>query len=383
LTDWRKVRRLMQGQPRSRTNDQLRALAGGQLLSLGWREGMTAEEAKLYADEALQLVRKAGDRAHEVRLLGGYGRIMAACGKADDYVALVREALALNDAGSNPEGNLLLNGLLCQAYGRAGLPLEALAANDTALLAIDAPGDPNAGAVLGHSIEQMVGFDVAHWVRCLRAGPLNALGQFEEADRWLARLMQVEDSRIEPIIQFIPHFAAVDLAWHRGDAGAAKWHAVEVARYAEQSAIPYLSVAALRCRGLAAFASGDFVAAERHFVTAVETARQGSVGLEFEARLLALLTETYVRTGDKARAVNTASEAIETAHRRTDRYAECHAAIAGAMALAVSGQTEGLGTAAELLERAEQLIALTGAAVFRPLLERAQVLVDTGELSWS
>ena len=94
---------------------------------------------------------------------------MAAGGKADDYVRLVREALALNDAGSNPEGNLLLNGLLCQACGRAGLPLEALMANDAALLAIENPGDTHAGAILGHSIEQMVGFNVAQWVRCLRA----------------------------------------------------------------------------------------------------------------------------------------------------------------------------------------------------------------------
>ncbi len=46
LADWKKVRQLMQGQPRSRTNDQLRALAGGQVLSFGWREGMTAEESE-------------------------------------------------------------------------------------------------------------------------------------------------------------------------------------------------------------------------------------------------------------------------------------------------------------------------------------------------
>ena len=80
LADWKKVRRLMWDQPRSKTNDRLRALAGGQLLSFGWREGMAAEEAKLYAEEALRFAREAGDRQHELSLLGAYGRIMAAGG---------------------------------------------------------------------------------------------------------------------------------------------------------------------------------------------------------------------------------------------------------------------------------------------------------------
>ena len=195
---------------------------------------------------------------------------------------------------------------------------------------------------------------------------------------WLARLTQIEDSRIEPIIQFIPHLAAVELAWHRGTAAAAKWHAAEVARYAEQSAVPYLSVVVLLCKGLAACSGGDFAVAEGHFLAALATAREGRVALDFEARLLALLAETYLRAGDKAHALPTAAEALATARRRTDRYAECQAAIIEVMALAVCDQTERLSEAAELLGRADQLIELTGAAVFRPMLERARLLVDTG-----
>jgi class 3 adenylate cyclase/tetratricopeptide (TPR) repeat protein len=383
LSDWKKVRRLMQGQPRSPTNDQLRALAGGQLLSFGWREGMAAEEAKLYAEEALRYAREAGDRTHEARLLAAYGRIMAANGTADDYVRSVREALELSDAAHNPEGKLLLNGMLCQACSRAGMLREALAANDAALADIDAPGEPGFGTVLGLSVTQMVGFDVAHWVRCLRASLLIGLGRLEEADLWLARLMQIEDSGIEPVIQYIPHFAAVELAWHRGNAAVAKSHAAEVARYAEQSAVPFVFVKAFLCQGMSASADGDFDAAERHLLNGLKTARQGRAGLDYEARLLALLTEAYVRAGDNERGVHTAAEAMETAHRRTDRYAECHAAIVGAMALAALGRTEKLGEAVELLGLAAGLIDLTGAVIFRPMLERARLLVDTGQLLWS
>ncbi len=142
---------------------------------------MAAEEAKVYAEEALIHARKVGDRGHEAKLLGGYGRIMAAVGSADDYVRLVREALALSEPGASLETDLLLNGLLCQAWSRAGLQREALEANDAALAAIDAAGGPDACTALVGSVRQMVGFDVAHWVRCLRASVLIALGRFDEA----------------------------------------------------------------------------------------------------------------------------------------------------------------------------------------------------------
>ena len=65
----------MRDQPRSKENDELRALAGGQLLTFGWREGMPVEEAKIYVEEALGYARAAGNRRHEAMLIAGYGRI--------------------------------------------------------------------------------------------------------------------------------------------------------------------------------------------------------------------------------------------------------------------------------------------------------------------
>jgi adenylate cyclase len=379
LADWKKVRRMMQGQPRSETNDQLRALAGGQLLTFGWREGMAVEEAKIYAEEALRYARESGNRKHEVLLLGGYGRIMAASGTADEYARLVREALALTDAEANPEGALLLNGLLCQACSLGGLINEALAANDAALAVIDDNSKPNAGVVLGLSVRQMVGFDVEHWVRCLRTKLLVAAGQHDAADLWLARLFQIDPTRIEPINQYIPHLEAVQLAWHRGDAVAAKRHASEISAYANKSAIPFVVVAALLGHGISASTIGDYAAAERFFREALETARQGKAGLEYEARLLAHSADAFVRTGDMVSAAKTATEAMETARRRTDRLAECHATIVRATAIATNGRAGWHREATELLDRAGNLITLTGAAVFNHRLRQAQLLVDIGE----
>ena len=55
------VRRLLQDQPRSQANDHLRIMASGQIAWLGWREGMTAEAAKPFIEEALGWARESDD----------------------------------------------------------------------------------------------------------------------------------------------------------------------------------------------------------------------------------------------------------------------------------------------------------------------------------
>ncbi|HEV2549915.1 MAG TPA: adenylate/guanylate cyclase domain-containing protein, partial [Stellaceae bacterium] len=61
IKHWRKVRQLLQDQPRSSTNDNLRITASSQIAWLGWREGMTAESAKPYIEEALGWARETDD----------------------------------------------------------------------------------------------------------------------------------------------------------------------------------------------------------------------------------------------------------------------------------------------------------------------------------
>src|ERR1700751_4774309 len=111
---------------------------------------MQVEEAKTYVEEALGYAREAGNRRHEAMLIAGYGRIVAASGgSADEYIRLVREALAVLDAKANPAEALLLNGLLGQANMLAGFVGQALAANTAALGMIDSERRGNAGVVLG------------------------------------------------------------------------------------------------------------------------------------------------------------------------------------------------------------------------------------------
>jgi adenylate cyclase len=372
LADWKKIRTMMRDQPRSKENDELRALAGGQLLTFGWREGMPAEEAKTYVEEALGYAREAGNRRHEALLIAGYGRIIAANGSADEYVRLVREALAVLDPASNPAEALLLNGLLGQANGLAGFVGEALKANSAALDLIDDERRGSAGVVLGLTVGQMVGFDVRHWMKCLEAKSLIMLGRFSDADERLARLLQADPADAELLHQGIPHWFAVELAWFRNDARAATRHANELARLAAGAAIPYWFVVASFCQGLAAATAGDFTEADGFFRQAVDASRRGKAGLESEAKMLAFQADSLMRAGHLERASALATETIAVARRKADRLAECHASLVAASASLARRGSRDTDEARRLLDRASALIDETGAKAYEPMLLRVR-----------
>ncbi len=372
LADWKKIRKMMQDQPRSRENDELRALAGGQLLTFGWREGMPVEEAKIYVDEALGYAREAGNRRHEALLIAGYGRIIAANGSADEYIRLVREALAVLDAEANPAEALLLNGLLCQASAFAGFAGDALKAISVALDMIDRERRGDAAVVLGLTVGQMVGFDIPHWIKCLEVRSLVMLGRFSDADERLARLLQVDPTEAELLHQGIPHYYAVELAWFRNDPLAATRHANQVARMATQAAIPLWMVLASFCRGLAASTAADFSEADGFFQQALDAARHGRAALEFEARILAFQADSLMRAGNLERANKLATETIDVARRKADRMAECHASLVSAAIAQTRRGRQYAEEARGLLSRVDALIGETGARAYESMLLRVR-----------
>lgn len=363
LAEWKKVRWLLRDQRGDAAVDQLRALASGRVLGFAWSEGLTADDVKPYAEEALQYARGAGDRKHEALLLGAYGRVFAATGAADDYVGLARQGVAAAAASGDRDVFVACNAQLCQAYLLAGCLRESLATNDIAIAADNERSGAESGVVLGLNASQIFGFDVGQWLLCLRARTLVLLGQFEAAEECLATALRADPSKAIPVIQYHAHLAAVEMAFHRGNSSMARSHAREVEDYAAQSAMIYLFTAARLCRALASAIEGDFVSASSDLDEALATARRSKTGLEIEARLLAYLAHALDLAGDKPRAAEVASEAIDVALRRTDRLAELHAQIVAAD-LAPAGGSIDPELRREHLERAKTLLDFTGAEIF-------------------
>jgi adenylate cyclase len=374
---WKKVRILLTDEPHAETANRLRALASGQILSSGWREGMLAEEAKPYAEEALRYARQVGDDLYEPMLLGSYGRILGATGAADEYVALAREAMTLASRAKDAGRTVALGGMLSQAYWLAGLFNEALTENDSALAIIAEKRNLEGHITLGLSVRQLLGFDVEHWIKCTRTRILVGLGRFDEANDVIESLLRLAPSRIDPaVIQIIPHVALVEIAWWRDDPVTARENTRRVNEYAEQTAIPYLRVAALGCAGLAKSTAHEFTAAAREFRKAIDFAHEAKVGLEFEPRLLSNLADTLCRAGEVVSAADVARDAIEVSRRRTHRSAECHASITRATALTLIDGGARSKESAQILRRAEQLVRITGASVLQSKLTKAKFLVE-------
>ena len=359
LKHYKKVRALLEREPRSKTTDLYRIYANGQIVNFGWRHGMTADEARPYAEEARQWAIDIDDKMALMMVLVGYGRIIAASGAADEYVRLTREALSLISNDDNKGRAGTLNALLSQAYSFAGLLNEALAANSVAL--------QNAPFIEKRDREQL-GFNVEHWIMSLRGRILVLMGRFAEAEEWLVKLLQIPLAARNPILQFIPHFSYVEMAWCRGDAALAKEHAAMVSEIADHSAIPYLQVHALSALGLAQATAGDHAGAVENLRRAINFAREVHAGRENEAALLAHLAGVHLRMGDGERALASANEALRLAEQRTSRVAELHASIISAAALAGKDKS----AAEPFFRRADELLQATGARLFEPLLASAR-----------
>ncbi len=368
IRQWHKVRQLLRDQPRSPEGDALRIMASSQIAWLGWREGLTVEQAEPFIQEALSWAREIDDSMvplllfAEARILGATG------GPADAYVERVQQALSMLAPGKDPGRAATLNASLCQAYGWAGLFREALAANDAAMAGIPAIDDFD---------QRFLGYSVAHWILSLRGRILIRLGRIVEAERCLDEMLAIDQKRIDPTVRFIAHLGYVDIGWYRNDAGLAQRHAERIAEIAERHGSPYLRVFAFACAGIAKGLIRDSTGAIEDFQAGLAIMRQASVAMEYEAEMLASLADCHCRAKDFARAIATATEAIAVARQRSARLPECRALIIQVMALtgqSGGGQSGGGGNeaAGSLLRHADDLIQRSGAEIYRPMLAQAR-----------
>ena len=371
IKHWHKVRALKADQPRTPANDALKIAASGQIAWLGWREGMTSEEAHPYIQEALEWAREIDDSMVPL-LLFVEARIAAATGGAADvYVERVKHALSLIDSDRDRARVATLNASLCQAYGWAGLLREALSANDAALEGVSGMTDFD---------HQFLGYSVEHWTLSLRGRILLRLGQLDAAracfDNMLGNM-----GLIDPTVQIIANFAYVELAWCLGEVSLAHQYLKEVNAIVARHGSAYLRVYSLACDGIAYDIVADYDAGIRATSEALRLLRESHVAMEFEAELLASLADFLARRGETDRAIEIANEAIAIARKRNSRLPECRAQITLGRALLAAKGNEAADEAKSLLDRAEALIARSGARIYEGLLNEARGLLNRHTIS--
>lgn len=355
---WHKVRALMADQPRTRGNDALRIMASAKIVWLGWREGLTSEQARPLIAEALEWARESEDSMIPL-LLFVEGRIAgASSGHADAYLAEVRHALSLM-APERDRGRIAtLSASLCQAYGWAGLLTEALQANDAALAGLRHVTDFD---------NEFLGYSVEHWAISLRGRILLRLGRFDEGRACFDRLL-ASQGLTDPVVRQMAHFPYLELAWCLDDADVMAQSSWRADAGDSHHGNPYLEVYAAACHGIATSLERDHRRAIHHFTQGLHLLRATRVAVEFEPEMLAYLADALARFGDTDEAIDTAREAIAVARQRNIRLAECRASLILARILPASAGAE----AAALIEDAVALIRVTGVRVYARLLDEAR-----------
>jgi tetratricopeptide (TPR) repeat protein len=350
-------------QPTVQAANYLRMMACAQIVNFCWREGATAQEAKPYFDEASSMAQAAGDKWAYALILAGYGRLLAATGSADEYVAKLREAQALAGDSSDSGLRAILNAILCHALRLSGRMSDALPVN---IEAMDHVGE------ISQFGRQMIGFDIEPWLIAMRGQTLVVLGRGEEAQSFLDRVIQMDHSKVDVTNYVIPSLAYVDLAWAWHDPQMAEHHAARAFSLAVKSGNPYLRVYAQAARGVSHAIARRYQAAVEDLTSALAIARQRKAGLENEARMLADLADAYRLNGEMDAALAISTEAINVAMARNARVAECFARIVHGEALRASKNADSAAAAADELRLADALLQETGAVIYAPLIHAAK-----------
>ena len=339
--------------------------ACGQIVNFGWREGISAEEAKNYFEEAKQLALAAGNMRAHALILAGYGRILAASGSADEYVDKIREAEALARDSADASLQVTLNAILCHALRLAGWVSDALAVNIEAM---------NHAHEIDQNDRQLLGFDIELWLTVMRGQILIVLGHLAEARPYLDRLLQTPAEH-DDFTHHVASIAYVELAWAEGDARLAEEHASRACAMAANSGSPYVRVHAQACRALSQVLAGRYDAAVETLTEALAFARNRKAGLEIEARMLADLANAHRLRGNYAAALRAAGEAIDVAATRCARIPACLAHLVRAQVLWTLD--EDISVVKTALGEAQALMEKTGAVIYKPLIDDLQAKLAT------
>ncbi len=316
---WGNVRALLARVPESPATMELALDACIQLLEIGWRLAISADEAAAVFAEGQQLAWRSGNPRSMAMLINAYGVVRSHFGSADDFVDSSRLATRVAEYADDAALQLITRTRLVIALGSAGLLREALELSEPA---VDAPpSDLRLGAaVLGYS----------PYLRLLRERGklLIDLGRLADGERDLERAAQLAREHGDLEVLGNIHREYVSLARIRGDTESALAHARETMRIADKLGSPFFRAGVCLSLGQAHTLSGRWEDALRALEEGLGLARAGQASVETEPLALAWLAGVHRARGDLKVALAAAEAGLAAATQRRTRLAECIAHIA-------------------------------------------------------
>jgi len=365
MRHWRSVREMLAPLAESEEGTALGLAACVQLMNLGWREGLSEEEATAVLADGKRLGARCGD-ARAVAMLANLHMAIVQAGLghspasgARRYVAQAREAWRL--AGRTKDPGLLLAVSVNRLYsqfllGRLGGALAFLER-----LSDRIPDDLALGV-------DVFGFSPLLWMHSLRGQLLGYMGRPREAGELLRGTIARASALGEIENRGWAEGFAVTPAWAQGDAQAALAHARCAAEIAEATGSAFSRILGHKALGLSHLLGGAWPEARDALEAALAVSRKTRANVPEESSVLARLAEALLGCGDPAAARQASEDAVSIARRYRTRMYECEAELARAHVLI---RTEGLAAGPLIdraLARALSLARSTGARSFTPFV---------------
>jgi adenylate cyclase len=341
----------------------LEATACVQLLNFGWRHGLGPAEADDLFFRGRALLEGIGNLGFQAMLHASYGRNLACTAHAEAYLEQAEQALALARESGSDELVGSMESVLAHALRHAGRLEESLRLMEACLERLRRQAD-DAGIGFGQSL----GFSLGLWLRALRGDTLVFLGRLADAASDEAEVAAAATARGDADLLILPRWAAVTVAWARGDPDGGLGPAREASEIAERQGSPYARVLAGSSLGSALLQIGDARRAGEVLADVLATAREHRAGLDLEGRVLSLLAEARFDAGAVADARRLADEAAERSRERRTPLFECFAELARARIHA--GEAPEACDAA--LSRLDERVEATGAHLFVPFAEQVR-----------
>jgi len=354
----RRVLALLEQTPRSAAADALALQTREDLLRVGSLGGLSHQEAETVFAAARPLAERIGDRPRLARLLSTFGDFLFFAGHSAAARVHLDEANALARDVDDAAVQLSVAMDNMQTANWAGRLYQALQHSNDALRLLERGMPADSGIP--------VGLDGEAFALAQRGVILSLMGRRQDgrADLERALRMAQENGSLEG--RCVAHQFIAMAAMSVGDMGVAALHAQTAMELAVRSGNQFLASLSQASLGSVYAQSGR--AREAIPMLAELTGGAGHVSAvgAVEWLLLPVLAEAQRAVGDVATACRTAAHAVELARANGALTSECMAQIALAASLVQANGEAARAAGEAALERAEMLIAESGAHALRP-----------------
>lgn len=362
--------------PESPERSELALEACTELLHLGWRRGLDADEAGALFEEGRRIAVETENHEAQAVLMDRFASVNGLAGDLRQFLEVSQEAWELAAQACTADVQVACLANYVHALYLRGKLAEALKFNDIAL------------SLSEERVEQrsnVAGFSLYPAYMYNKGILLAHMGKLREARKCFGTAFKLVADSEDLEVRGWAHGAAVLLAWLSGEPGDALKHGLLTVQYAERSGSTYSLVHAHYWLARAHLICGEIGQAIAGFRKAIDTAIENRTGREREPEFLAWLADAQARAGNVALARQLIDESREKVQVLGAPLQECQSLLVEARVLRVDSDRNTRDQAADCLARALNLIEATGAIAWEPYIrvELAELAKLSGDMEMS